>query len=80
MSVSLEKTIEIKTFITPQNYDDKVTLRGFTKEDNLQDYIRILKELNRAFLRKYGVQEVTIVMSHHKEEVNNNGSIIQNSR
>jgi len=80
MSVSLEKTIEVKTFITPQNYDDKVTLRGFTKEDNLHGYIRILEELNRAFLKKYGVQEVTIIMSYHKEEANNNSSIIQNSR
>jgi len=64
----LEKMIEVKTFVTPQGYDDEIRVSGFSKEDNLQTtYIRILKKLNRAFLRESEIQEIRIVMSYHKE-------------
>ena len=69
----LEKMIEVKTFVTPQGYEDKTATEGFTGQENLkQDYIKLLKDLNRAFLKKSDVQEVRTVMSYYKEEPNNN--------
>ncbi len=65
----LEKIIEVKTFIAPQGYGDEVDVRGFNEKDSLQEYyIKILRKLNRAILRRSEVQEVKVVMSYHKEE------------
>jgi len=72
----LEKMIEVKTFITPQGYDDEIRVNGFSKEDNLQTtYIKVLKKLNRAFLRESEIQEIKTIMSYHKEnEITNRSS------
>jgi len=63
----LEKMIEVKTFVTPQGYDDEVNIKGFNNRDNIQSRnITNLKELNRMILRNYGVQEVTAIMRYQE--------------
>ena len=77
----LEKIIKVRTFITPQKYEDEVSFKGFNKDDNLKtSYIKLLGDFNRAVLKISESQEVTTIMSYHKEEYNNNSQpITQNS-
>jgi hypothetical protein len=62
--ITLEKIIEVKTFVTYKGYDDEVNVKGFNNSNLQSRHIENLKEFNRLILKKYDVQEVTTVMRY----------------
>ncbi len=68
--MDLEKIIDVRTFVSPQGYEDDIRIKGFVETGSLiyKDYVKILQKINRAILRSAEIQEIRTVMSYHKGE------------